>query len=112
MTRLSSLQNKGHLSLIDMKPSDPDTIMTAIVEFQRMTQGSNQLETLFTVNKQLYRVTIDVLWAYPKQFQNFTARLGGMHLLMSFIGAVGFLMNNSELEELMNTAFTILYYTI
>ena len=91
--------------LIDMKPSDPDTIMTAMVESQRMTQGSNQLETLFTVDQQLYRVTVDVLWAYPKQFQNFTPRLGGMHLLMSFIGAVGSLMSNSGLEELMNTAF-------
>ena len=91
--------------LIDMKPSDPDTIMTAMVESQRMTQATNQLVTLFTTDQQLYRVAVDVLWAYPKQFLNFILRLGGMHMVMSFIGAVGTLMANSGLEELMNSAF-------
>ena len=91
--------------LIDMKPSNPDTIRTAMVEAQRMTQITNQSVTLFTVDQQLYKVTLNVLWAYPEQFQNFIPRLGGMHMLMSFVGAVGTLMNNSGLEELMNSAF-------
>lgn len=91
--------------LIDMKPSDPDTIMTAMVEARRMTRGTNQSVTLFTLDQQLYRVAVDVLWAYPEQFQNVIPRLGGMHMLMSFIGAVGTLMSNSGLEELLNSAF-------
>ena len=91
--------------LIDMKPSDPDTIMTAMVESQRMTGDANQTVTLFTADQQLYRVAVDVLWVYPQQFPNFIPRLGGMHMLMSFVGSVGTLMANSGLEELMNSAF-------
>ena len=91
--------------LIDMKSSHPDTIMTAMVEAQRITHDTNQSVTLFTVDQQLYRVTVNVLWGCPEQFQNFIPRLGGMHMLMSFVGAVGNLMNNSGLEELMNFAF-------
>lgn len=91
--------------LIDMKPSDPDTVMTAMVESQRLTQQCNQLVTLFTVDQQLYRVAVDVLWAYPQKFKNIIPRLGGMHMLMSFIGTVGTLMANSGLEALMNAAF-------
>ena len=81
-----------------MKPSDPDTIMTAMVESQKITQACNQKETFFTVDQQLYRIPIDVVWTYPEQFQNFVPQLGGMHMLMSFTGALGTLMNNSELE--------------
>lgn len=50
-------------------------------------------------------VAIDVLSAYPGQFQDFIPRLGGMHMLTSFIGAMGTLMSNSGLEELMHSAF-------
>ena len=91
--------------LIDMKPSHPDTILTAMVEAQRMTQITNKSITIFTVDQQLYRITVNVLWAFPEQFQNFIPHLGGMHMLMSFVGAVGTQMNNTGLEELMNSAF-------
>ena len=36
---------------------------------------------------------------------DFVLRLGGMHLLMSFVGCVGTLMANSGLEELLGSAF-------
>ena len=91
--------------LIDMKPSHPDTIMTAMVEAQRLTKETNQVVTFFTLDQQLYRIAVDILWAYTDQFPNFIPRLGGMHLLMSFVGAVGTLMGDSGLEELMNSAF-------
>ena len=76
-----------------------------MVESHKMTHETKQLVTLFTLKQQLYHVALDVLWAYPEQFQNFVPRLGGMHMLMSIIGAVGSLMSNSGLEELMNSAF-------
>ena len=50
-------------------------------------------------------MTINVIWVYPDLFKDFVQRLGGMHTLMSFIGAVGTVMSNSVLEEVMNSAF-------
>ncbi len=38
-------------------------------------------------------------------FKDFVPRRGGIHTLMSFIGAVGTLMSNIGLEEVMNSAF-------
>ena len=38
-------------------------------------------------------------------FKYFVPRRGGIHTLMSFIGAVGTLMSNIGLEEVMNSAF-------
>ena len=91
--------------LIDMVPSEPDTIMTAMNEAQKLTLSTGQAFTLFTNDQQLYRVAVHVLWVYPEKFPNFIPRLGGMHTLMSFIGAVGTLMCNSGLEEILQSAF-------
>ena len=39
--------------LIDLKPSDPTTMMTAMVEAQRLTQLTGQEYTVFTSDQQL-----------------------------------------------------------
>ena len=45
------------------------------------------------------------MWVCPDLFKDFVPHLGGMHTLMRFIGAVGTLMSNSGLEEVMNSTF-------
>ena len=45
------------------------------------------------------------MWVHPDLFSNFIPRLGGMHMLMSFIGAVGTLMANTGLEEILQSPF-------
>ena len=92
--------------LIDLKPSDPTTMMTAMVEAQRLTQLTGQEYTVLTSDQQLFKVLVDIKWAYPEKFQNFVPRLGGMHLLMSFIGCIGTLMANSGLEEILKAGFS------
>ncbi len=91
--------------LIDMTPSDPDTMMTAMSEAQRLTKRCGQTYTVFTADQQLYRVMINVMWVHPDRFHNFVPRLGGMHMLMSFVGCVGTLMANSGLEDILKFSF-------
>lgn len=94
-----------YLPLIDMPPSDPDTIMTSLHEARRLTKERGQKNTLFTCDQQLYKVAIDIQWAYPKDFSDVIVRLGGMHMLMSFVGAVGALMQGSGLNEILESTF-------
>ena len=84
--------------LIDSKPSDPTTIKTAMMEGQRITIASGQKITVFTTDQQLYRISLFVLWNQPSLALDFVLRLGGMHLLMTFVGSVGTLMANSGLD--------------
>ena len=88
-----------------MTPSDPDTIMSAMIEAQRLTNACGQMITVFTNDQQLYRVAVNVTWVYPRLFTNCVPRLGGMHFIMSFFGAVGTLMSNTGLTEIMQTTF-------
>ena len=48
--------------LIDMDPADPDTMLTAMEEGQRMTNECGQRVTIFTNDQQLYRVTVNITW--------------------------------------------------
>ena len=90
-----------YLPLIDMPPAHPDTIMTAMSKAQRMTQEIGQTFTLFTADQQLYRVALEVQWTHP----NFIPRLGGMHMLMSFVGAIGALMTETCLAQILESVF-------
>lgn len=78
-----------YLPLMDMTPAELDTMYTAMIEAQQLTNETGQLYTIFTNDQQFYRVVVHVTWVYPTQFQNFIPRLGGMHTLMNFAGAVG-----------------------
>ena len=86
-----------YLPLIDMPPSDPDTILTALHEAKRLTKERGQKNTIFTSDQQLYIVAVEMKWAHPDDFSDVILRLGGMHMLMSFVGAVGTLMQGSGL---------------
>lgn len=102
---ISSGTKAVYLPLLDMVPSDPDTIYTAMVEAERLTKQTGQMFTIFTTDQQLYKVVTNVLWAHSDHFTNFVSRLGGMHTLMNFVGAVGTLMADSGLQEVLQAAF-------
>ena len=112
-TRLSRQQghycgpktNAVYLPLIDMPPADPKTVMTAMSKAQKLTENTGQTFTVFTADQQIYRVAVEVQWVYPDLFQTLVPRLGGMHMLMSFVGAVGSLMVETGLSEILGSVF-------
>ena len=56
--RLKPATTVMYTPFIDMVPSDPDTIMTAMYEAQRLTVKCGQTFTIFTADQQLYRVMV------------------------------------------------------
>ena len=91
--------------LINKMPSDPSTILTAMCDIESASKRAGQQVTVFTCDQQLYQVTIDIVWDDPVRWKHFYPRIGGMHWLMSFVGAVGKLMKHSGLDLLMKSAF-------
>ena len=95
-----------YLPLLDMTPVESGTMLTATVEEQRITNMTGQAYTIFTNDQQLYRVVINITWVYQDRFLNFIPRLGGMHTLMNLAGAVGSLMAESGLYNILQAAFS------
>ncbi|KAL8588411.1 hypothetical protein ACOMHN_029580 [Nucella lapillus] len=90
---------------LDMVPAEPDTMKTAMVEAQRLTHLTGQEWTVFTNDQQLYTEAVHITWVDREMFQQFIPRLGGMHMLMSFVGCIGSLMEGSGLEDILASTF-------
>jgi len=65
--------------LIDMKPSDPDTMMTAKIRAQQLMLNIGQNFLVLTCDQQLYPEALEITWTYPERFPDVVLRLGGMH---------------------------------
>ena len=91
--------------LIDMKPSDPSTIKTALIEAQSLTAICGQQFAVITADQQLYKVILDNIWSSPEIFRNIYPCLGGLHTIMNFCGSVGKLMMDSGLLDILKHAF-------
>ena len=74
--------------ILDMIPAEPDTMKTAMVEAQRLTLLTGKEWTIFTNDQQLYQVAVNITWVDQSMFSIFVPRLGGMHMMMSFVGTL------------------------
>ena len=90
---------------IDHTPSEPSTMLTGMVDVEKVTNAASQKITVFTADQQLYSVVLDIMWADCDRWVFFVPQLGGMHWLMSFIGRVGALMASSGLKEILSREF-------
>ena len=95
----------AYLPLIDRPPAESTTMMAALLRAEEVSSKAGQQFVVFTVDQQLYRIALHIIWENPVRFSNFYLRLGGMHLLMSYIGCVGTLMADSGIVEILSAAF-------
>ena len=101
-TKLTRMEGQGlklrtkamYTTLIDMTPSDPTTMTSAMLEAKRLTKKES-----WSSNNFIYCRSSTLLCgsqftvAYPELFdEDFILRLGGMHFVMSYVGAVEVLM--------------------
>ena len=85
-----------YLPLFDMPPAEPTTILTAMIEAQKLMQLVSII--LFLQSLQFYRVAVNITWVYNDHFVTLIPRIGRMHTLMNFIGAIGTLMIETGLQ--------------
>ena len=71
-----------------------------------LANARDQNWVIFTADQQLYKVACQIIWSYPENFSSFIFRLGGMHFLMSFVGAVGANTAGSGVAEVLESTFS------
>ena len=59
-----------YLPLIDITPSDPDTIIMSLVQVQKFMLQTGQQFVIFTCDLQLYHMALQIQWTYPDRFSN------------------------------------------
>jgi hypothetical protein len=92
------------LPFINMDPTNLSTIYTALLFAQNEASKYNRNYCIVTFDQPLFIKAVDIITATP-DLSNVVARLGGFHLLMSFMGSTGYIMAGSGLEELWRTVY-------
>lgn len=98
------------LPFINAPPSDYNTIYTALLTSIEQCKSMNQQAAVNTFDQPLYlkaRLIVSCLQSDPN-FDNVFIRIGGFHLLMSFLKAIGYVMAGSGLKELFNSIYALL----
>ena len=95
------------LPFVDASPSNYDTIYTVLRLALEKSKSLGQAIAFATFDQPLYWKARDIVASAPENsdLKNIIVQLGGFHLLMSFLGGVGFIMVNSGLKELFCEAF-------
>jgi hypothetical protein len=92
------------LPFINLDPSNPSTIYTAL-SFAKKEYDLHGINTCFvTFDQPLYIKAAEIV-AASKDLPNVVVRLGGFHLLMSYMGSVGYIMDGSGLSTLWETVY-------
>jgi len=95
------------LPFINHSPSNYNTIFTTLKYIINDGNKDGHTTCVVTLDQPLYlktREIIATLTGDPK-FSNVFVRLGGFHLLMSYLGSIGYIMADSGLKEIMSVIF-------
>lgn len=100
------------LPFINLDPTKPDSIYSALCFAQdqvskqyQMLNGNQKLLASVTFDQPLYAKADDIHTANAKDLDRLFLRLGGFHLLMSYLGGVGSIMRGSGIQDLLATVY-------
>lgn len=95
------------LKFINEKATDPDTIYTALNYAATLTRKKRQETCFVTFDQPLYYKAREIIAGCNDDdiIKTVVVRLGGFHMLMSFLGAIGVIMEDSGLKELWSKVY-------
>lgn len=96
------------LPFVNHPPTQLSTILTVLIYAAEESKKSGQSTCIVTFDQPLYMKAKDIVLQNNSEhgeLSNVIVRLGGFHLLMSFLGSIGFLMTGSGLAELWSTVY-------
>lgn len=92
------------LPFVNLPPSSPDCIHSVLIFAAQECKKLNQRTCFVTFDQPLYIKARNIVES-SKLNPQIVVRLGGFHLLMSFMGSIGYIMAGSGLRELLNTIY-------
>lgn len=98
----------AYLPFILAPTTDYDTIYTALLKASDKCKAQGQTMCMVTFDQPLYlKARYITANSTDSRLKNVVPRLGGFHLLMSFLGSIGYIMDGSGLKDLFNTVYAM-----
>lgn len=101
----SSSTSVEALPFINLNASDLSALYTALTYAQEECKRVGQKNCVVTFDQPLFAKASDIVEAVSPVMDNIILRLGGFHMLMSFLGCIGYTMSGSGLEELWSEVY-------
>ena len=84
------LTSVSYMPFIRAPPSDLSTIYTVLLQLVAVAEKLGQKHILVTADMAIYSKAQQIIWAKPELLSGkVTMRIGGMHLIMSFLASLG-----------------------
>lgn len=97
------------LPFINNTPTDFDTVYTVIDYSEKKRKEFNQGHMFVTFDQTLYIKAREIIAVYSNSpdnnFNNVIVRLGSFHLLMSFMGCIGYIRHGSGLSTILSKVY-------
>ncbi|CAH2085135.1 unnamed protein product [Euphydryas editha] len=94
------------LPFINGPPSNLTMINTSLHYAARETRMCNRKTCFVTYDQPLYAKALAIVQeSQSEELKNVVVRLGGFHMLMSFLGSIGHIMAGSGIEDLWGTVY-------
>lgn len=90
------------LPMVDLKPTDASCIYSTLLFVVQQAKQLQLPAAVITFDQQLWIKAVDIAAATGLDI---VCRLGGFHIIKSFLGAIGTVMAGSGLEELLGTVY-------
>ena len=90
------------LPIIDLNPNDETCIYSTLLFIQKQATYLNIETLVITFDQPLWLKATETIIL---KSLDIVCRVGGFHLLMSFLGSVGKIMEKSVIEELLQTIY-------
>lgn len=98
----SPAANIKFLPIISLNPSDKTCLYSTLLFIEEQAKKLNIVTPCVTFDQPLWLKAIEVVNAMK---MNIVCRLGGFHMLMSFLGSVGHVMMGSGIEQALITVY-------
>ena len=98
----------SYLPFLHEAPNNHATVDKSLRTFMATSKAVGCDDTVVTQNLFIYQLAQGVKSKYPDDFKNVILRMGGFHFLLNYLKAVGKIMDNSGLKEIIVQAKLLL----
>lgn len=93
--------NIGYCPMLDYKSTEPATVYTVLKMIQKISTHLEQRNAVITFDWAIYHVAREIQWDRPNEFANVIIRMGGFHLVLAYLGAIGKMHSSSGMKEIL-----------
>ncbi|MES9880282.1 MAG: hypothetical protein ABW185_05305 [Sedimenticola sp.] len=91
----------GYCPFLPNAPTNPAVVKEALQLCIKASSKLGMNHTVVTQDEAVYEISYTLRKNKPEDFPNLILRLGGFHLLMNYIGAIGKIMSGSGLKDML-----------